>query len=196
MNTVTNEMVKQYIPIVKSIAGKLFQKTRTSYFQYEDLVGFGYEGLMDAFKKYDPSKNACFVTYASIRIRGAILDSIRNLSPISVRRKKQRGVTFVSIDDPVRDENHEDLFIRDLLTAPECYEPEHVLEEKEVREFVAGVIKKYLTAKEWTVLYHHFIKGETHRQIVDRFFRCTESRISQIKTRSIKKLRRALEVQA
>jgi len=42
--------------------------------EFEDLVGFGVFGLLDAIEKFDPEKNVKFKTYAVTRIRGAIFD--------------------------------------------------------------------------------------------------------------------------
>jgi RNA polymerase sigma factor for flagellar operon FliA len=58
----------------------------------EDLVHAGILGLMDAVRKYDPSKNVRLKDYAEFRIRGAILDSLRQLdwSPRALRRQGRR----------------------------------------------------------------------------------------------------------
>jgi len=59
--------------------------------EFDDLVGFGQFGLLDAINKYDPSKNVKFKTYAVTRIRGAIFDELRHLDwiPRSVRQKSR-----------------------------------------------------------------------------------------------------------
>ena len=58
----------------------------------EDLVHAGILGLMDAVRKYDPSKNVQLKHYAEFRIRGAILDSLRlvDWSPRALRRQARR----------------------------------------------------------------------------------------------------------
>jgi RNA polymerase sigma factor FliA len=58
----------------------------------EDLVHAGILGLMDAVRKYDPSKNVQLKHYAEFRIRGAILDSLRQVdwSPRALRRQGRR----------------------------------------------------------------------------------------------------------
>jgi RNA polymerase sigma factor for flagellar operon FliA len=58
-----------------------------SSIEMDDLVGWGVLGLMDAVEKYDHTQEIKFTTYASIRIRGAILDQIRSLdwAPRSLR---------------------------------------------------------------------------------------------------------------
>jgi RNA polymerase sigma factor for flagellar operon FliA len=58
----------------------------------EDLVHAGILGLMDAVRKYDPAKNVQLKHYAEFRIRGAILDSLRQVdwSPRALRRQARR----------------------------------------------------------------------------------------------------------
>ena len=78
---VKEELVKKYIPLVKYIASRVIIG-KTKYIDYDDLVGYGMLGLMDAMKKFDPSKGMKFSTYASIRIRGSMIDELRRISPI------------------------------------------------------------------------------------------------------------------
>lgn len=75
-------MVKKYIPLVKYIASRVIIG-KSKYIEFEDLLGYGMVGLMDALSKFDESKGMKFSTYASIRIRGAMIDEIRKNSPIS-----------------------------------------------------------------------------------------------------------------
>lgn len=71
----TEETILKYDYLVKSIAG--FMNKDSHLFDLDDLISFGYFGLIDAIKKYDSSSKASFTTYANIRIRGAILDGMR-----------------------------------------------------------------------------------------------------------------------
>ncbi|MGL4655912.1 MAG: FliA/WhiG family RNA polymerase sigma factor [Sarcina sp.] len=75
-------VIEKYIPLVKHIAGKVILG-KSKYIEYEDLVGYGMLGLMDAFQKFKPEKGMKFSTYASIRIKGAMIDEMRRSSPIS-----------------------------------------------------------------------------------------------------------------
>ena len=56
-----------------------------------DLINAGVLGLMDAIEKFEPERNVKFKTYAEVRIRGAILDSLRDLdwAPRSLRKKSK-----------------------------------------------------------------------------------------------------------
>lgn len=79
---VKEQIVQKYIPLVKYIASRvIIGKTR--YVEYDDLVGYGMIGLMDAINKFDESRGMQFSTYSSIRIKGAMIDEIRKNSPIS-----------------------------------------------------------------------------------------------------------------
>ncbi|MCR3757842.1 FliA/WhiG family RNA polymerase sigma factor [Clostridium felsineum] len=75
-------VIKKYIPLVKYIASRVIIG-KSKYIEYEDLVGYGMIGLMDALKKFDHSKGMKFSTYSSIRIKGAMIDELRKNSPIS-----------------------------------------------------------------------------------------------------------------
>lgn len=79
---VKEQIVQKYIPLVKYIASRvIIGKSR--YVEYDDLVGYGMIGLMDAINKFDESRGMQFSTYSSIRIKGAMIDEIRRNSPIS-----------------------------------------------------------------------------------------------------------------
>jgi len=83
-------LILRYIELVKIIAARLYS-FYASNIEYEDLVSYGVIGLIDAIERYDPAKDTKFETYSTIRIRGAIIDQIRNLDwvPRSVRQKSK-----------------------------------------------------------------------------------------------------------
>jgi len=76
---------------VRCIAQKLSSRLPASI-ELNDLVGAGVLGLLDAIDKFDPSRAVKFKTYAEVRVRGAILDSLRKLDwcPRSLRRKSKK----------------------------------------------------------------------------------------------------------
>ena len=83
-------LILEYSHLIKFIAGRL-----NIYFgsnvEYDDLVSFGVFGLIDAIDKFDVNKGVKFETYASLRIRGSIIDSIREMDwvPRSLRQKNK-----------------------------------------------------------------------------------------------------------
>jgi RNA polymerase sigma factor FliA len=78
----------EHLPIVRFIARRIHDRL-PQHVPIEDLYSAGVLGLLDAFGRFDPSKQVLFRTYAQFRIRGAILDSLRTLdwSPRELRRK-------------------------------------------------------------------------------------------------------------
>lgn len=85
-----SSLIEHYVYLVKLVAGRLGIYLN-QYVDSDDLVGYGVLGLIDAVDKFDPGKNVKFETYASLRIRGAILDAIRKLDwvPRTLRKKQK-----------------------------------------------------------------------------------------------------------
>lgn len=86
-----DQLIQDYASLVKRIAHHLKGRLPPSV-QVDDLIQSGMIGLIEAAKKYEPSKGASFETYAGIRIRGAMLDEIRkgDWAPRSVHRNSRR----------------------------------------------------------------------------------------------------------
>ena len=85
------KIIVEYAPLVKIVAGKMNMYLGSNV-EYDDLVGYGVFGLIDAIDKYDLSKEVKFETYASLRIKGAILDQIRKMDwiPRTIRQKQKK----------------------------------------------------------------------------------------------------------
>ena len=84
-------LVLEHLPLVKAIAAHL-TTTLPVHVDFDDLVHAGIMGLIAAANKFDSKKQVCFSSYAKHRIRGAILDSLRQLDWASRdmrRRHKQ-----------------------------------------------------------------------------------------------------------
>lgn len=73
------EAINTYAPLVKQIAYHLLSRLPPSV-QLEDLIQAGMVGLIEAQQRFDPTKNVTFEVYASIRIRGTMIDELRKLS--------------------------------------------------------------------------------------------------------------------
>jgi RNA polymerase sigma factor for flagellar operon FliA len=86
-----DRVVLEHLPQVRAIARRIHERL-PQHVPVDDLVHAGVLGLMDAYQKYDATKNVQFHSYAAFRIRGAILDSLRELdwSPRELRRKSRQ----------------------------------------------------------------------------------------------------------
>ena len=104
--------VEAYMPLVHSIASMVSGKGLPPNIEYDDLVSDGTVGMMKAWENFDPNRGVKFETYASYRIRGEILDGLKNYSPVPYRvqvmvRHRQKGpvtlqqrlVLIVHLDD-------------------------------------------------------------------------------------------------
>jgi RNA polymerase sigma factor for flagellar operon FliA len=83
-------VLMEQLPQVRYIARRIHERL-PRHVPFEDLVHAGVIGLIDALNKFDVSKHVQFSSYAKFRIRGAILDSLRELdwSPRELRRKSR-----------------------------------------------------------------------------------------------------------
>ena len=84
-------LVMQHMPQVSIIARRIHSRL-PSRFSLDDLISTGVVGLLEAINRYDPSMRIQLRTYAEHRIRGAILDSLRDLdwAPRDARKKSRR----------------------------------------------------------------------------------------------------------
>lgn len=94
------QIILKYAYLVKYVAGRLSMHVG-QYVDFEDLVSYGIFGLIDAIDKFNFARGVKFETYASLRIRGEIIDSIRKLDwvPRSLRQKsKQLEQAYTSME--------------------------------------------------------------------------------------------------
>lgn len=91
------KLILEYAPLVKIVAGRLSMYLGYNV-EYDDLVSYGIFGLIDAIDKFDPTKDVKFETYASLRIRGSILDQIRKMDwiPRTVRQRQKMITTAIA----------------------------------------------------------------------------------------------------
>ena len=88
---IRGQLIIEYSGLVKIVAGRLGMYLGYTV-EYDDLVGYGIFGLIDAIDKFELTKGVKFETYASLRIRGSILDQIRKMDwiPRTLRQKQKK----------------------------------------------------------------------------------------------------------
>lgn len=122
---VKKHLVEEYIPLVKYIASRV-SIGRNKAIEYDDLVGYGMLGLMDAINKFDETKGMKFSSYASIRIKGSMIDELRKHRPISKGamdklKRYNEGIEYLQnkyLREPTTEEisKHLKMDINELLT--------------------------------------------------------------------------------
>jgi len=96
--TKRDRVVLEHLPLVKAIAVRVHENLPV-HVDLDDLVHAGILGLFDAASKYNPDKKVVFSSYAKHRIKGAILDSLRQLDWASRDlRRRHKQVEAVTRD--------------------------------------------------------------------------------------------------
>lgn len=225
---IKEQLIIEYSQVVKYVAGRLSMYLGSNV-EFDDLVGYGVFGLIDAIDKFDLEKGIKFETYASLRIRGAILDNIRKMDwiPRSVR-KKQKSIEAAhqklesQLDHYVEDEDMAEelgITVDDYykwqnqtkaltLTSLEDYVekggetkmehigrsrfvlPEASIEKEELKQMLIKAIES-LTEKERKVITLYYYEELTLKEI-SHIMEVSESRISQLHTKALGKMRLTL----
>lgn len=105
-----DSLTEAHMQLVKFTADRLAAKLPPMV-DRDDLIGAGMIGLLDAVDKFDPARGVLFKTYAEMRVRGAMLDSLRTLdwAPRSMRRQGRAITTAYAeleqtLNRPAREE--------------------------------------------------------------------------------------------
>ena len=224
---IREKIILEYAPLVKVVAGRLSMYLGYNV-EYEDLVSYGIFGLIDAIDKFDCMKDVKFETYASLRIRGAILDQIRKMDwiPRTIRQKQKRIdaaikeietqygrsatdeeiATLLGITDEEYLDWQSQMKITNVVSLNEFLEqgsevpneagstksaafdsPEEILERDELIKMLEQALE-LLTEKERKVIVLYYYEDLTLKEI-SNILEVSESRISQLHTRALQKMR-------
>ncbi|MCR4962077.1 MAG: FliA/WhiG family RNA polymerase sigma factor [Lachnospiraceae bacterium] len=219
------QLILEYAPLVKLVAGRLSMYLGYNV-EYDDLVSYGIFGLIDAIDKFELSKDVKFETYASLRIRGSILDQIRKMDwiPRTVRqRQRQIDAAMKEIEvatgRPATDDEiavklgitsdelcdwQSQMKVTNVVSLNEFMEagnevpneknltahfdsPEESIEKAELKEQLAKSLE-LLTEKERKVILLYYYEELTLKEI-SYVLEVSESRVSQLHTRALQKMK-------
>lgn len=222
------KLITEYAPLVKVVAGRLSMYLGYNV-EYEDLVSYGIFGLIDAIDKFDPGKDVKFETYASLRIRGSILDQIRKMDwiPRTVRQKQKRIEEAIknieartgraAADEEIAgeigiaaaelNEWQSQLKVTNVVSLNEFVEqggepvmdargnshfaqPEDNIEEEELKKVLSETMD-LLTEKERKVILLYYYEELTLKEI-SNILEVSESRVSQLHTKALLKMRKKM----
>lgn len=224
---IREKIILEYAPLVKLVAGRLSMYLGYNV-EYEDLVSYGVFGLIDAIDKFDSMKEVKFETYASLRIRGAILDQIRKLDwiPRTIRQKQKKIEAVIkevelttgrsATDEDIArglgisEEEYLDwqsqMKITNVVSLNEYMDqgseipadmnrystarfdsPEENIEKAELKQMLEQTLQT-LTEKERKVILLYYYEDLTLKEI-SNVLEVSESRISQLHTRALEKMK-------
>lgn len=227
-SSIKEQLIIEYSKLVKYVAGRLSIYLGGNV-DFDDLVGYGVFGLIDAIDKFDYEKGIKFETYASLRIRGAILDNIRRMDwiPRSLRKKQKlidtatqkvesinggnatgeqiakeleisvdeynkwinqtKALSLISLEEYVEQGGE----TRIQTTSKSSFnQPEKELEKSEMKRMLVEAIN-LLSEKEKKVIALYYYEELTLKEI-SSIMGVSESRISQLHTKSLKKMKEIL----
>lgn len=224
------KIIIEYAGLVKIVAGRLSMYLGHNV-EYDDLVGYGTFGLIDAIDKFDYSKGYKFETYASLRIRGSILDQIRKMDwiPRSIRQKQRKidnayqelenkygkkvddedlaKELDISLEELADWQNQtkvssiislDDFLEQGSESKTEQYfattfdHPEKIVERQELKDMLVSTLET-LTEREKKVIVLYYYEDLTLKEI-SKILEVSESRISQLHTKALQKMKVKLGV--
>lgn len=225
---IREELILHYVYLVKYIAGRLYTSYNNAV-EYDDLISYGIFGLIDAIDKFQFNRGVKFDTYAHLRIRGAIIDYLREIDwiPRSARQRvkelekaysevemengsnatdkdvaEKLGITttelqkrlqsiasysIVSLDEYL--DQYKEVFID--KDKNDINDPTSRIELVEFRRTLAEVINN-LPDKEKKIIKLYYFEELTYKEI-GAILQISESRVSQLHTKAILKLRARIE---
>src|SRR3954468_6115906 len=92
------DLILRYLPLVRNVVDRI-KLNLPSHIDADDLYSVGVTGLIAAVRKYDPEQGSTFAAYASMRIRGAILDELRRMDWCPRRARARSRKLKAAIND-------------------------------------------------------------------------------------------------
>ena len=215
VNNYQENLAIDYMPAVKAMAKRLKERLPSSV-DFNDLVSIGFEELVKLSKRYDPKLNNNFWGYAQKRIYGAMLDFLRSLDTVSrgdrklIKEIDKIVEKYVSkFDTEPSDEEIAQILgvdvekVKKARTADEIYTVMPIedqmkyyddvsikIEEEELIEQIMNVLKEFSEKEQLIIQLYYF--EELSLKEISEILGVTESRVSQIHKKVIKKLRERL----
>lgn len=180
------DRVEEHAHFVRPIASRLKRRSGCQL-ELDDLEQEGMLGLLDAAKKYDDSLGVPFGAYARLRINGAILDTIRNSFGRTHRIPSCR-----SLSEPILYDGDE-VDLAEILPDPNAVDALNDLLDKEKACRVQTAVGQ-LRPREQAVIKALYV-DEIYQRDIAKSMGCVQSRVSQISTVALGKLRRSLTIQ-
>ena len=190
---VSREAIEAHLPLVHQTVRRFLRKLPANVCR-DDLVSAGVFGLMDALRKNGGSEGAAFEWYARIRIRGAIVDALRQQDWLSRRARwavasgedQGRGAAtaVVSFDDMAAGEQAA------AMADEGAASPAEQAEASETRRRLELAVAQ-LPDRERLIVSMHYFEGVLFKEI-GALLGVSEPRVSQLHARAMGKLRAQL----
>jgi RNA polymerase sigma factor for flagellar operon FliA len=189
---ITSAEIARHLPLVRSVAAR-FRARLPPNVEYDDLLAAGTYGLIDALRKNPELEGQAFEWYARVRIQGAIIDDLRTQDWLSRRARKQATAQAKDGSAPLRGiVAMEDLSeaARQGMRDESLPSPLEAAERRDERKQLSMALEG-LAARDRLIMDLHYSQGMQFKDIAARLG-VSESRVSQLHTRTVSQLRRRL----
>lgn len=177
-------LIERYMPLAQALSRRV-RAIDTAVADSDDLASAAFLGLIDAVDRFEPGRGVPFEAYASLRIRGAMIDELRRVSQRSRNASAEETPRTLSLDDLV---DNDQLHIVGA-TEDDIHES---FEHEDLRGRVEGALAG-LPPRQREVLARYYADALTLREAGVRMG-ISEARACQLHGRAIVNLRRALAV--
>lgn len=187
-------LAETWMPRLQRIARYLSSKTREGWWiEADDLIGWGWMGLIDALRLWAPEGGASFSTFATLKVRGRMLDEARSATKSrSWKRLGEAAPRFQHLG-AMTYEDGESWEPADPTWNPEAIDDDidgRSEAREHAREELRAALALIVGEREREVLVLHHVEGLPLRLVGERIG-LTESRCSQLESRATRKIRRA-----
>lgn len=230
-----DELIVHHLSLVKCVVGRI-GSSLPSYVKLDDLYSSGVAGLVKAVEKFDPTKNSKFESYATLLIKGAIIDELRELDwiPRSIHQKanllseaqemlqqkfgreptdqeisshlgineeeygdlllRVRPAILISLNREVSQNDEENTFIGERIADIKAKTSFEVADRKEFTALLESAIADLPTQDRQVLTLYYY--EELMLKEIGKIMGVSESRVSQIHTKALLKLRGRLKIVA
>jgi RNA polymerase sigma factor for flagellar operon FliA len=208
-------LIERYLSCAHKIAAFLYSRRHDNTVEFADYLQLARVGLVEAIDRFDPSFDVNFETFASYRIRGAVLNGIHRYSEKSsqqthrqaVMRERSESLQEQAEDDQTAEDSFEELVdvtiglaLGYILEDSNIWSAERMdresdpyrsLEFKRLSERL-GLIVQALPERERAIIRHHYFEFMEFNMVAE-LFGVSKGRISQLHARALQLIREAFD---
>jgi RNA polymerase sigma factor FliA len=202
-------LIERYLPAAHKLAAYSYARRGPHSPEFGDYLQWARLGMMEAFERYDPAREASFMTFAGYRIRGAILNGLAHATEGAAQWAHRKALEQERLDSVLEGaaEAPDELerlaevtlglalgfALEDsgLSAEPESFDPYRVLEVKRLRERLLQVVEALPERERRIVRWHYFEHMDF--KLIGAALGLSKGRISQLHARALKLMRAGLQ---
>lgn len=209
---VRHTLVRRYLDLARKIAASLYAQRVDNSVDFQDYLQYARVGLLESIDRYDPAREAAFPTYATYRIRGAILNGLERATEHTAQREHRRRVRaqerLLSVRERIEGDSRdmlnemidvtialalgyvlEESGLWKRLDDDPAVDPYRSLEFKRLRERLTLIVGALPEREQLIVKYHYFEHMEF--LAISELLGLSKGRVSQLHSRALRLIREA-----